>query len=182
METFTGLKPFVDNPHYDEQRRACSDKLELDIAAIDAPIIEIVRGFARLPYCFTLQSCYGHFLYAGQKNPNNTQPMPKTDGITDVEYRIGYVALCIEDSLPGRELFDALGSLTAIDPEYVQFGCAVWFWKRQVNSYALQVEPERYMTKDRATVSYQEALHIEGIRNQFFDELNTIIQGKTEEA
>jgi len=73
-------------------------------------------------------------------------------------------------------LFNDLGKIPAIDPEYIQFGCAEWFWKRQVNSYVLQVEPKRYMTEDRVSVNYQEALHIEKIRNTVFSELGNLIQ------
>jgi len=56
----------------------------------------------------------------------------------------------------------------------VQFCCADWFWKRQVNSYALQVEPERYKTKDKITINFQEALHIENVRNEFFRRIEKI--------
>ena len=57
----------------------------------------------------------------------------------------------------------------------MQLGCAEWFWKRQVNSFVLQVEPKRYKTKDRVS-SYKEALHIEKIRNTVFMELKKTIQ------
>ena len=175
LETFTERKDFVDNPHYYEQRQKCLGNL--DINSIDAPIVEIVSGFAELPYCFTLQSCYGHFLHSGQKNPYNIELLPITDNsITRVEYRIAYIALCIENSKLGRALFQDLREIPAIDPEYIQFGCAEWFWERQVNSYALQVEPKRHMTKDRATVDYQKALHIEKTRNEFFAELKKLLQ------
>ena len=106
--------------------------------------------------------------------------MPVLDSITIVEYRIAYIALCIQNSDLGRILFDDLRKIPAIDPEYIQFGCAEWFWKKQVNSYALQIEPERYMTKDRISVNYQEALHIEEIRNEFFSELKKVIQKMAE--
>ncbi len=46
-----------------------------------------------------------------------------------------------------RDSFHDLRQIPAIDPEYIQFGCAEWFWEAQVNSYALQVEPMRHMTK-----------------------------------
>jgi hypothetical protein len=68
-----------------------------------------------------------------------------------------------------------LEDLTGIDPEYVQFGCAEWFWERQVNSYVLQVEPERYKMRDKVGVSFQEALHIERVRDRFFHELRKMV-------
>ena len=63
-----------------------------------------------------------------------------------------------------------------IDPENIQFCCAEWFWKRQINSYALQVEPERFKEKDRAILNYREALHIEKTRDEFFIELEKLLQ------
>ncbi|GAH03659.1 unnamed protein product, partial [marine sediment metagenome] len=146
----------------------------LDLNTIDAPIIEIIDGFSKLPYCFTLQSCYGHFLHKNQENPKNIEPLPISDSIARVKYRIAYIALCIQNSDLGRVLFQHLRRIPVIDPEYIQFGCAEWFWKRQVNSYVLQIEPKRYITKDTGSVSYQEALHIEMVRNEFFNGLKKI--------
>ena len=174
METFTELKDFVNDPHYHEKRQ--ESLTSLDLNTIDAPIIEIIDGFSKLPYCFTLQSCYGHFLHKNQKNPENIEPLPISDSIAKVKYRIAYIALCIQNSDLGRVLFQHLRRIPVIDPEYIQFGCAEWFWKRQVNSYVLQIEPKRYITRDTVSVSYQEALHIEMIRNEFFNGLKKIIQ------
>ena len=143
---------------------------------IDVPIIELIDDFNKLPYCFTLQSCYGHFLYRGQKNPNNLDPLPITNTITRVEYRIAYIAFCIDKSESGRRLFDDLKEMTAIDPENIQFCCAEWFWKRQVNSYAFQVEPNRFKHEDKAILDYKEALKIEKIRNEFFVQLKDLLQ------
>ena len=176
METFTTLKDFVDNRDFHDQRQKYVG--ELDIKTIDAPIVEIVRAFARLPYCFTLQSCCGHFLYSSQKNRYNIEPLPISDSIDSAEYRIAYIVLCLDNNDLGRALFQDLSEIPKIDPEYIQFGCAEWFWARQVNSYALQVEPKRYMVKDRIIINYQEALHIQKIRNIFFKELKKIVQKK----
>ena len=173
METFTELKDFVNNPHYHEQRQKSLSRL--DINTIDKPIIQIIEGFSKLAYCFTLQSCYGHFLHNNQNNLKNFEPLSDSNNISNVEYRIAYLSLCIENSDSGKVLFHNLRKIPEIDKEYIQFGCAEWFWKRQVNSYALQVEPERYKTKDRMYISYQEALHIEKIRNEFFSELKKAI-------
>jgi hypothetical protein len=76
----------------------------------------------------------------------------------------------------GRGLLEALIEITAIDPEKVQFCCAEWFWKRQVNSYALQVQPDRFRHNDIAILDYKEALHIEKIRNAFFVQLQELLQ------
>jgi len=174
METFTVIKDFAQNPHYREQRRKALGKL--DINTIDAPIVPLIDALSKLPYCFTLQSCYGHFLYDGQEDPYNTRALPVSAAISRVEYKIAYVAFCLQDSDLGRALFQDLSGVASIDLEYVQFGCAEWFWERQVNSYVVQVEPERFKTKDRVVVDYQEALHIEKVRNEFFGELGRVIE------
>jgi hypothetical protein len=176
LETFTELKDLSENPHYQAQKQKILCNLTDDM--IDMPIIDLIKGFNKLPYCFTLQSCYGHFVYNSQKNTHNLEPLPVKGAIAKVEYRIAYIAFCIENSLFGRELFEVLKKITAIDPDNVQFCCAEWFWKRQVNSYALQVEPDRFKRKDTAIVDFKEALHIEKIRNEFFIRLYELLEGK----
>jgi hypothetical protein len=146
LKTFTEIKELVENPYYQEQRQ--KSMCGLTDGMIDLPIIEVIKGFNKLPCCFTLQSCYGHFIYNGNKDPHNLEPLPVKDTITKVEYRIAYIAFCIENSFLGRKLFESFKEITAIDPENLQFCCAEWFWKKQVNSYALQVEPERFKRKD----------------------------------
>lgn len=173
METFIKAKEFTDNPNYQEQRK--KNIAGLTDGMIDEPIVEIVKGFNKFPYCFTLQSCYGHFVYSEHDNPHNIDPLPGTDTISHVEYRIAYIAFCIENNNEGKRLFEALKETTAINPENIQFGSAEWFWKRQVNSYALQVEPDRFKHQDTATLDYQEALNIEKIRNEFFFQLQALI-------
>ena len=142
METFTELKDLAENLHYQAEKKKILYDLNDDM--IDMPIVDIINGFNKLPYCFTLQSCYGHFIYNGQNDIHNLEPLPAKDTIFKVEYRIAYIAFCIENSLLGREMLESLKGITTIDPEYVQFCCAEWFWKRQINSYALQVEPDKF--------------------------------------
>jgi len=101
LETFTELNELVKNPHYQEQKQKSLSGLT--DAMIDIPIIELIKGLNKLPYCFTLQSCYGHFLYNGQKDLNNLDPLPVTNTIARVEYRIAYIAFCIENSLLGKK-------------------------------------------------------------------------------
>jgi len=177
LETFTAIKPFVDDPGYVERRREYLDSL--DIGAIDSPIADLIGDFAGLPYCFTLQSCWGHFLYDGQDDPGHTERLPVSGGIATVEYRLAYVALCIEDNEAGRALFADLSRVPAIDAAYVQWGCAGWFWDMVPNSYVLQVEPARHMYKDRAFVSYREALHLQATRDRFFSALGGIIRDRS---
>jgi hypothetical protein len=94
----------------------------------------------------------------------------------EVDYRIAYIALCIENNNQGLFLFNELKKIPFIDNEYIQFGCAEWFWEQHSNSFALQVEPERYMSKDRIIVDYREALHIQEIRGYFFDKIRKLLK------
>jgi hypothetical protein len=94
--------------------------------------------------------------------------------VSGVEYRIAYIAFCIENNMKGRELLETLKKVSAIAPDNIQFCSAEWFWERQVNSYALQVVPERYKNEDIAILSYREALNIEKTRNEFFKALKKI--------
>jgi len=173
METFTEPKELMENQYYQDQRQ--KSLADLSDGMIDAPIIKLINAFNKLPYCFTLQSCFGHFIYSGQNDPHNLQPLPITDTIARVEYRIAYIYFCVENCTFGRRLLEALKAITAIDLENIQFCCAEWFWKRQVNSYALQVEPNRFKNKDTAILDYREALHIENVRNKFFVQLQELI-------
>lgn len=123
METYTKPKNLVENPHYQYQRQQTLAGISAEM--IDAPIIDLINGFNALPYCFTIQCCYGHFIH-----------------------------LC----------------------------CAEWFWKRQVNSYALQVQPGRFKHKDSAVLGYREARHVENIRNKFFGQLHDLWQHQQDRA
>jgi len=174
LETYIEPKDMMENPDYERQRQ--KSLAELADSMIDTPIIGLIKGLNSLTCCFTLQCCYGHFLYEGQDDPHNINPLPMTASIDSVEYRLAYIAFCIENSDPGRRLLEDLRKLTAIDPENIQFCCAEWFWERQVNSYALQVEPDRFKHEDKAVLDYSEALHIEKIRNEFFVKLKDLIK------
>lgn len=176
MKTFTKLKAFVDEPNYYEKREESLRILR--ISTIDPPIVEIIKDFANLHYCFTLQSCYGHFIHKSQQNSKNIEPLSNLDKSSNIEYRIAYIAICIQNNDFGKQLYQDLKKITKIDHKYVQFGSAEWFWERQVNTYALQVIPERYKTEDRCQLSIQEALHVEKVRNEFFKELKNLVQVK----
>lgn len=174
LETFTGLKKIAENPRYRPQRRESLDNLA--DGPIDAPIVDLIDGLNRLPYCFTLQSCFGHFRCNGRQESHTIEPLPTGVVIVEVEYRIAYIAFCLENSRMGGWLYEALRKIVDIDPDTVQFGCAEWFWERQINSYVLQVEPDRFKHKDRAVLGYREALHIEETRNKFFARLYQLVE------
>jgi hypothetical protein len=127
LETYTELKEFAENQHYHMQRQKSLGDLTDDM--IDIPIVEIINGFNKLSYCFTMQSCYGHFVHNGQKDSHNLEPLPVKGTIGKVEYGIAYIAFCFENSLLGTELFEVLKEIPAINPENIQFCCAEWFGK-----------------------------------------------------
>jgi hypothetical protein len=165
METFAPPRRLVDNPNFERDRQSVLENIDLE--SIDAPIRGIIKDFMTLPYCFTIQCCYGHFLCATQPQPDNLEPVPLTDA-GPVTYRIAYIALCLENSEHGASARMALQDISTIDSEYVQFGSPTWFWNRYPNSYALQVEPIRFADRDQAIVEHAEALHIQQVRNRFF--------------
>lgn len=170
LESFTAKKDMVHDPGFWMQKQKAVGALTDGM--IDAPIVALVNGFNRLPYCFTLQSCYGHFVYDGQKDPYNVVPLTVGDTApSTVEYRIAYITLCLEYSRKGKEMLEALAEIPAIDPDNIQLGSAEWFWKRQVNSYVLQVEPTRFKDEDTALLDFEEALKIERTRDTFFARL-----------
>ena len=175
METFSPLLELVDNPQFSSHKSATIANLSDDM--IDRPIVELIRDLNNLPYCFTLQCCYGHFVHDDQLDPTNLEPLPGQDPGWSIQYRIAYIALCIDKSPAGQSLFDAIESMAQINPQYIQFCCADWFWQRQVNSYVLQVEPERFKQWDTAEIDWNEARDIERIRDQLFVRLAQLITG-----
>ena len=173
METFITHKEFVENPRYLQDRQEMLEAL--DPRVVDQPIVELIEDFALLPQCFTLQCCYGHFLYAPGQDTHNLERLPrKNDG--RVKYRIAYVAFCLENSPPGWAFRESLELVPSLDPDYVQFGSADWFWERHPNSYVLQVEPVRHRTKDHIFIEHSEALHVEEIRDLFFVRLKELLE------
>lgn len=173
METFRAPRGFVHNPAYLEDRDAALKRLDPDI--IDGPIVDLVMGFARLPECFTMQSCYGHFVWAPGQAPGNLERLPEThEG--EIEYRIAYMAFCLENSARGRKLRESLEGIASADPEYVQFGSPDWFWNEWPNSYALQVEPVRHQCSDSLVIGFEEALRIERARDDFYEGMRGVLK------
>lgn len=173
MKTFAAPKKMVDNPHFPEQRKNCLDRLSHEM--IDPPILDIIQGINQYPFCFTLQACYGHFLYHDQEDPHNLNSLPVLSSKTRVKYRIAYIAFCIENSVSGKDFLKRLEELTHIDSQNIQLCSAEWFWQKQVNSYALQVEPDRFKRKDTTILDYPEALVIEKIRSDFFNRFRELL-------
>lgn len=172
MNTFTEPRDLVGNPNYHRDREEALSVL--DPKALDAPIADLVTGFAALPHCFTLQCCHGHFIWALGQDDHNIERIPAGHS-GPVTYRIAYLAICLEDSARGRELWDALSQAPRIDPGYIQFGSADWFWERWPNSYVLQVEPALHRFEDRAVLDCAEARHTERARDAFFREIGALL-------
>ena len=144
--------------------------------AIDAPIASLIDRIRSVPCCFTLQSCSGHFRGADGVDRHSVRELPACDdGEAAVLYRIAYLAFCIQNSGDGVELLEDLKAVPAVDPDFVQFGCAGWFWRGCVNSYVLQVEPVRFATEDSAEVDRAEAIRIELARDRFYACVDGII-------
>ncbi|MGD8605162.1 MAG: hypothetical protein PVF49_11380 [Anaerolineales bacterium] len=181
METFTKPRGFVTNPDFARQK--VETLKSLDPSDLDPPIVDIVADFNRLQYCYTLQICWGHFVYEGQTDIHNLARLPTDPFDGEIDYRLAYIALCLADDQDGKALFDRLAIIPRLDPDYIQFGSADWFWERHLNSYAVQVEPARYQHRDRAQVDFGEALHLQKVRDMFYAEirlmLNNLLNGAT---
>jgi len=172
LETYTEPNKMVENLLFQEQRLKILSTLPE--TRIDEPMVEIVTAFNKLPYCFTLQCCYGHFVYKNDKRSYSTKPLSVMAPDSRVEYQIAYIAFCIENNPSGRSLFKSMEAIPGDDHQNIQFCGAEWFWERQVNSYALQVEPDRFKHKDSVTLDFEEALLIENVRNAFFVRLKEL--------
>jgi hypothetical protein len=179
VETFTAAKAFVSHPGYARDRRHALSALALE--RIDAPIVGLIQAIAALPQCFSLQSCYGHFLWSDGQDQHNLDRLPRAHA-GRIDYRIAYLAVCIQNSPDGRELRRAMKQIAGLDPQLVQFGSAEWFWSQHPNTFVLQVEPERFKYKDRIAIDHAEALQIETARDRFFVKLEALLERHTERA
>ncbi len=177
METFTPPEPFIAHPGFTEERALSLRRLEdlIRLAEPDPPLIPLLRLFMQVPSCFTVQSCYGHFVRDQSHDDKNLDPVSSfKDGVQQVRYRLAYMVFCIEESVRGHALYDDLESMTAIDPLYIQFGSASWFWETTPNTYVVQLEPLRGACLDAVLVMLDEASYIERLREQFFGRLGEI--------
>ena len=183
METFTEAKPFIRDPGYSARRRRYTADLKrlLGEGEIDAPIAPLMERIIGLQHCFTLQSCYGHFREEDGREGYIVERAPPDVGEDRiVHYRIAYVAFCIQEISAGRKLLEDFRAIPDLDPDYIQFGSAGWFWNRCGNSYVLQVEPKRCACEDSVDVEVSEAYHIQAIRDEFYAELERIVREHSE--
>ncbi len=89
-------------------------------------------------------------------------------------HRPAYIAFVLEKSKNGSVLCRDLRTLASRNPGYIQFGSAGWFWEQSVNSYQIQVAPEREKHKDCFWVTYKEALLLEKVRDLLIPKLAAI--------
>lgn len=179
METFTPPKQFIPHPEFAKERAMALRRLEelIRLAEPDPPLIPLLRQFMQVPVCFTVQSCYGHFVYSQSPGDRNLAPVSSfPDGVQQLRYRLAYMVFCIEDNVHGHALYDDLQSMTAIDPLYIQFGSAEWFWDMTPNTYVVQLEPLSGACQDSVIVKLDEAIHLERLRERFFMHLEEIAQ------
>ena len=172
METFTEPRALVRDKDYAAERQAALEAL--DLSAVDPPIVDIVLAFRTLPHCFTLQCCYGHFLTATGQDEHSLAPIPEGHAGA-VRYRIAYVAFCVDAGDRGRAFLERLSRVPEIEPAYVQFGSADWFWDQWPNSYTLQVEPAAHRFKDQAVLTAGEAMQTQRARDRFFEEIRRLL-------
>ena len=178
METFTRAKPFILHPGYFSDRAKALRELDKEIlnGSIDPPLLNLIRECNPITHFFTVQCCYSHFLSDMESDLENLIPPSQyLEQIETVRYRLAYLAICIQDTIPGREMYSDLEEMSADNPDYIQFGSAEWFWDRMVNTYCIQLEPVRFKSKDSEMIGIEEAMHIEKIRNDFFNHLAEII-------
>lgn len=61
------------------------------------------------PLCFTVQCCYGYFVHRLMPDPENREPLsPYTGRVESIQYRIAYLALCLENSPVGHTIYSGM--------------------------------------------------------------------------
>lgn len=174
MQTFVPSIPLQNISNFAQTK--AQTLLDLNKDPIDTPIKDIVMSLNALPYCYTIQCCWGHFVSTSQPDKHNLAVVKKKDIDEKIEYRIAYLALSLENTPAGKAFLDKMEKIpTRIDSSYVQFGCAQWFLQRHANSYVLQVQPSDRAHVDSMTVLREEALLIQSTRNVFWDTIRQFV-------
>lgn len=177
METFCIAKYMAPDADFEERRRAAIK--EIDLRQLDTPLRPLIERLSTFPYCFSLQCCWGHFVHDMQPNRHWIGPLGNVWEDAAITYRLAYLAVCLKRDESGVKLLHDLKGLTEIDPEYVQFGSAEWFWERRINSYAVQVMPDRFKNRDTAEVGIEEARHLEKVKLRMFEQLDQLMRERT---
>jgi len=170
VETFTNAGKMINDSDYPRKRAEQISKIRH--LKLDPQLYKLICEFNTIPYAFTLQCCWGHFLPQGQKNPVKMNELPESMEIETFVYRIAYIAFCIQHCREGRRLLKDLEQMVRLNPRFIQFGSAAWFWRRQMNSFVLQVMPDRFKLCDWIELDYEEALKTQKWRNALFSQLS----------
>ncbi|MCK5126539.1 MAG: hypothetical protein KAR42_09805 [candidate division Zixibacteria bacterium] len=174
METFNTIHDFVDDSSFERNRDKSISTLPK--ISIDPPLQNLINLCSLLPCCYTMQCCWGHFVYPGQSDPDSLAPLPESLEVNDVEYRLAYIAFCLQNSKSGRRFRDSMAEIVNLNSEYIQLCSADWFWEQRVNTYQLQVEPERFKHLDKAIIPFTEAKLIEKLKAKVYDQLTKTIE------
>jgi hypothetical protein len=164
------------NPGYDSKRRRAL--ASLDPGSLDPPMVELVHGYNRLPHCYTLQSCHGHIIPSMKGGAGPVKRLPVDQPPARACYQLAYLALVIENSPRGKGLLHSLGLAAPANHSFIQLGGADWFWhdQGQVNSYVVQVSPQRFKGFDRFEMERPEALQWKQAREDFLAGLEGVLQ------
>ena len=114
METLIEPLEMTDNPKFHEQKCELLKNLSDDM--IDLPLVSIIRQINELSWCFTLQCCYGHFVFSGQSDPHNLDPLPINEKISNIEYRIAYLAFSVDNCRIGKKFLNDIAKFEKLDP------------------------------------------------------------------
>ena len=178
METYTPAKSFVTHPEFQSERLAALNGL--DISLVDLQLTSLMKNLNRLPYLFTLQCCHGHLFTADNKEITDFEGF---NGSDEVEYRLAYIAFCIENSPLGKSFMEELKQVPSrLEEHTVHFGSAQWFWDQWVNSYILQVMPLRFKDQDKAVLNLPEAKRIIALRDTFFSTMSALVASLVQQS
>ena len=92
MQTFTAEKPLVENPDFEQQRAEAHRQLEELIRSkdIDLPLVPLLTRFMAVPHCFTIQSCYGHFVHEREPYTRTTARLGPYAGCISPAWSTGW--------------------------------------------------------------------------------------------
>jgi hypothetical protein len=171
METYIDYKPFTHNPNFKANRQATLQNLDLKL--VDSPLRILIKDINRLPCIFTLQCCHGHFL---KKNGKEISTLELSEIDEQVQYKLAYIAICLENSRTGENIRQSLLNIPlSIDRGKIQFCSAKWFWEQWLNTYVLQVMPNKFKDRDTAPLEYPEAREIGRVRDELFLSLKDFV-------
>lgn len=174
MQTFVAQRDFAEHDDYEKQRT--TTLRNLDLSKIDSTFVEIIKTLNSIPHCFTLQCCSGHFFNARHRLDTVDDCLFERNVSGTTQYTIAYIAVCVQKCMFGQGLIERLKKIASMDPGYIQFGCAQWFWQKTVNSYVLQVEPREYRYKDIISLDYPMAIRVQKARDLFMSELQHLVE------